>query len=126
MRRANPSRRFFAHKNGLFHAFLQPRIVSGTPTSLLKLFSLLRTKNFELKTVKIASFVDVFPTLPVTAIICGLYFFKTKIASHWISTMMIFLRNCFIAIQLFEYSIVGHPMSNNYRLSVGGNFVIVD
>src|ERR1035437_1295260 len=88
---ANPSNIFLNQINGLFHPFGTPSIVNGTPNSLLKLFSLLRTKRKEESTVNIASLVDVLPTLPVTAIILGLYFLRTILASQVRISTTIFL-----------------------------------
>src|SRR4051794_28012338 len=66
-----PRTRLTAHFHGLLHAFSSPMIVSGTPTSLLKLLALLRICSFAESAAKIASLVVVFPTDPVTAIILG-------------------------------------------------------
>ena len=60
------------HAKGLRHGFSTPRMVNGTPNSLLKLFSLLRTRKRVARTSATASFVEVFPTEPVTMTMRGL------------------------------------------------------
>src|SRR3989344_3108630 len=59
--------------SGLPHGLSAPRMVNGTPNSLLKLFSLLRTRKRDARTDATASFVEVFPTEPVTITMRGWY-----------------------------------------------------
>src|SRR3989344_80449 len=58
-----------------------PKIVKGTPSSLLKLPLDFRTERDPFKTAYIASFVEVLPTLPVTATTPGLYFLIVQMAN---------------------------------------------
>src|ERR1035437_1438023 len=90
---SSPQKIFLSHNVGLFQPFSQPRIVRGTPISLLKLFSLFRTCVCGARRVYIASFVDVFPTLPVTPMIVGLYLRMTALDSAkrmWTTICLIF------------------------------------
>src|SRR3989344_3453428 len=81
---------------GFPHAFETPKMVSGMPISLLKLFSLFRAINEVAITSYTASLVEVFPTLPVMAMILGLYFFRMRRASSVSMKTIIFLSNDFI------------------------------
>src|SRR3989344_2174763 len=87
----SPSSRLASQRSGLPHAFSNPKIVSGRPTSLLKLFSLLRTCIDWAITAKMASLVEVLPTLPVTATIFGWYLRSTARASQRKSVTTTFL-----------------------------------
>ena len=102
----------------MFHALGTPSIVSGKPTSLLKLFSLLRTRALLASTAYIASLVDVLPTLPVTATTFGLYLRKVARASSVIIHTTAFLNIFFIPLEIGSVSI--------YCLDIAFPYLILD
>src|SRR5690349_8876623 len=89
-----PARRLPIQPERLRQAFGTPITVRGSPVSLFMLLSLFLTcLLWPLSTLKIASLVDVLPTLPVTAIIKGLYLAKISRDSKVSNATTIYLNN---------------------------------